>query len=126
MQRLKRRAEFLRARNGVRASRGCVMIEAFRRPDQAGARIGFTATRRIGAAVVRNRAKRRLREAARAILEPIARADVDYVLIARPGLAEAAWERLLDDLSAALLRLHTQIHGRDQVSGPTAGDGPPV
>lgn len=125
MQRLRRRAEFLRAHNGVRASRGCIMIEGCVRGDHTGARIGFTATRKIGSAVARNRAKRRMREAARAVLEPAARDDLDYVLIARPGLENAAWKRLLDDLSAALLRLHTQIHGRDPVSDPKVADIPP-
>jgi ribonuclease P protein component len=68
-------------------------------------RIGFTATRRIGGAVERNRAKRRLREAIRALAPLHAAPGHDYVLIARQGTARRAWPRLLDDVKSALIRL---------------------
>jgi ribonuclease P protein component len=72
-------------------------------------RLGFTATRRIGGAVVRNRAKRRLREAAR-ILAPVhARAGCDYVFIARGGAVSRPWARLLDDMKTALIRLAADL-----------------
>jgi ribonuclease P protein component len=72
-------------------------------------RIGFTATRRIGGAVVRNRAKRRLREAA-GILAPLhARTGCDYVFIARGGTANRPWARLLDDMKTALIRLAADL-----------------
>jgi len=67
--------------------------------------VGFTATKRIGGAVVRNRAKRRLREAARLLLPGHGRAGHDYVFIARQGAAERPWPRLLDDVKSALIRL---------------------
>lgn len=85
------------------------MIQARRRPDVGtdGPWIGegFTATKKIGNAVVRNRAKRRLREAARQLLPRFGRAGVDYVFIARSMTADIAWERLLDDVESALLSL---------------------
>ena len=68
-------------------------------------RAGFTATRKIGGAVVRNRAKRRLREAARMILPLHGRAGFDYVFIARGGTTARPWPRLLDDVKSALIRL---------------------
>ena len=70
-------------------------------------RVGFTATKKIGGAVVRNRAKRRLREAARALLPSFGRPGFDYVFIARQGTADRPWERLLDDVKSALTRLAT-------------------
>lgn len=119
---LRKRADFLKARNGARASRGIIGLEACLRGDASLCRIGFTATRKLGNAVVRNRAKRRMREAARAVLLPQARAGVDYVLIARSGFAEASWPRLLDDVSAALVKLHAALSAQTAKSGRAPSD----
>jgi ribonuclease P protein component len=72
-------------------------------------RVGFTATRRIGGAVVRNRAKRRLREAARNLAPLHARPGCDYVFIARTGAGTRPWGRLLDDMKTALIRLAADL-----------------
>ena len=82
-----------------------MVIQALPQPDRAAIGVGFTATKRIGGAVVRNRAKRRLREAARLLLPAHGRPGHDYVFIARQGAAERPWERLLDDVKSALIRL---------------------
>ena len=60
---------------------------------------------KIGGAVVRNRAKRRLREAARLLLPRLARPGWDYVFIARQDTADIGWARLLDDMESALISL---------------------
>jgi len=72
-------------------------------------RLGFTATRRIGGAVVRNRAKRRLREAAKLMVPLHARPGCDYVFIARAGTVSRPWARLLDDMKATLIRLAADL-----------------
>jgi len=69
--------------------------------------LGFTATKRIGNAVARNRAKRRLREAARLLLPDAARAGHDYVLIARSEVLTCAFQTLLDDLEKAFSQVLT-------------------
>jgi ribonuclease P protein component len=106
IERLKKRPDFLAAAKGRSASRGCVVVQGLDRADgEARVRVGFTATRKIGGAVVRNRAKRRLREAARALVPLLGKPGWDYVLIARSGAPTRRWAALLDDVKTALIRL---------------------
>jgi len=81
---------------------------------------GFTATRKVGGAVVRNRAKRRLREAARLLLPEHGHAGFDYVFIARSGAPSRPWPRLLDDMKSALIRLASE-NGAPSPSPAPAG-----
>jgi ribonuclease P protein component len=69
-----------------------------------GPRFGFTITKKIGGAVVRNRIRRRLRALAAGLKQ--ARADYDYVLIARPGAVDRDFQDLRADLEQALDRIH--------------------
>ena len=109
VRRLKKRREFLYAANGKKAVRSSVVIQARRRDgsshlgDPIGA--GFTATRKIGGAVVRNRCKRRLREAARLLLPLHGQSGFDYVFIARASTSAKDWSRLLGDVKSALVSL---------------------
>ena len=104
--RLKKRSEFLACAQGPSVARGAVLIQARPRgDDQPLVRAGFTATKRIGGAVERNRAKRRMREAVRLLLPDHARPGCDYVFIARGGVTTRPWPRLLDDVKTALIRL---------------------
>jgi ribonuclease P protein component len=106
IERLKKRPEFLAAAQARSTPKGAVLIQARRRGDDDPlVRVGFTATRKIGGAVTRNRAKRRLREAARALLPLYGRPGHDYVLIARRGVTTRPWARLLDDVKSALISL---------------------
>jgi ribonuclease P protein component len=110
IERLKKRPDFLAAAKALHCARGAVVAQArYRGDDSQHIRIGFTATRRIGNAVVRNRAKRRLREAARLIAPLHARSGCDYVFIARGGTASRAWSPLLDDMKSALIRLAADL-----------------
>ena len=110
LERLRKRADFLAAAKAHACARGAVLVQARDREDgQAAIRVGFTATKRIGGAVARNRAKRRLREAARAILPLQGRSGCDYVLIARGGAGTRPWPRLLDDVKSALIRLAADL-----------------
>jgi len=106
IERLKKRPEFLACAQAPSCARGAVVVQARDRADgQPLVRTGFTATKRIGGAVERNRAKRRLREAARLLAPQFAHAGFDYVFIARGGVTSRAWPRLLDDVKSALIRL---------------------
>lgn len=109
IQRLTKRAQFLFVRAGFRASRPTVMVEARRREPDGPIGLGLTATKKIGGAVERNRARRRLREAARKLLAEAGVSGVDYVLVARQQTPSAPWTTLLDDLGNALIRLRADL-----------------
>jgi ribonuclease P protein component len=124
IERLKKRPDFLAAARAHAASRGAVVLQGRRRDDgDPLIRVGFTATRRIGGAVVRNRAKRRLREAARRLIPLLGVRGCDYVLIARGGTASRPWDRLLDDLRAALITLAADLSAPAPAPAP-APEGP--
>ena len=107
IEHLRKRPDFLAAAaSGLSQARGAVVVQARDRADEfSHIRVGFTATKRIGGAVVRNRAKRRLREAARALVPLHGRPGHDYVFVARAGTPGRPWARLLDDVKSALIRL---------------------
>ncbi len=106
IERLRKRSEFLACAQAPSCAKGAVVVQARPRDDDSAlVRVGFTATKRIGGAVERNRAKRRMREAARALMPQFASPGVDYVIIARGGVLTRPWARLLDDVKSALIRL---------------------
>jgi ribonuclease P protein component len=87
-------------RHGRSVSTRFLVLYWFSREEGAdgGARLGLAVPKAVGTAVVRNRIKRRLREAFRARLPELPQ-DQDYVLVVRPGLAEAAEARGFNWLS---------------------------
>ncbi|MEM9050171.1 MAG: ribonuclease P protein component [Pseudomonadota bacterium] len=105
---LKKRRDFLRlARSGAARMPGFVLQGRDRGDGQPVIRIGYTCSRKVGNAVTRNRAKRRLRSIARDMLPRLGRGGWDYVLIGRAGTTIArTFPQLLDDFSAAIARLH--------------------
>ncbi|WP_323778336.1 ribonuclease P protein component [Leisingera sp.] len=84
-----------------------MMLQGRDRRDADGIRVGFTCSKKVGNAVARNRAKRRLREAARMVLPSHGRAGWDYVLIGRAmETAQRPFEDLKRDLIYALRKVH--------------------
>ncbi len=117
LSRLKRRPEFLRvARSGLKAAAPGLILQARRDTRAKGIGVGFTATRRVGGAVQRNRAKRRLRAAAAVVLPSGAAHGCDYVLIARRATLDRPYATLVRDLVGALKRL-------DLYNGPRQDPG---
>lgn len=110
---LQNRPEFLKAASARRQGAGSFLLQARdRRDGQAGMRVGFTASKKVGNAVARNRAKRRLRAIAREVLPTLGRPGWDYVLVARPEATIARpFADLLADLQFAIASVHAVPKG---------------
>ena len=107
---LRVRREFLFVAGGFSERRRLIVVQARRRdPPRCEASAGFTTTKKIGNAVIRNRARRRLREAARSLLPVHGIGGADYVFVARQETATAPWPRLLDDMERALISLRRRL-----------------
>ncbi len=124
LERLKRRPEFLRVAATRRKFVAPGLILQARRHEPAGAgvppplRVGFTVSRKVGNAVARNRARRRLRAAAEAVMTGHAAAGEDYVLIGRAGTLTRPFPALLADLEAGLRRLGAYRDGTEEARTP--------
>ena len=136
---LKKRSDFLRVRAAARrwAAPGLVLQAAAMPETDAEeelVRVGYTASRRIGNAVQRNRAKRRLRAAVAHVMPASAQCGCDYVVIARAATLARPFDALVGDLAAALARVGARTGdqtsdrrrraaaGRSREAGPRAGD----
>jgi ribonuclease P protein component len=119
---LKRRQEFLRIRGGARWANASFVIETRPRDpaDSHVARIGYTVTKQIGNAVVRNRVRRRFREAMRLCDRALLKAGHDYVLIARNASLQRGFTDLRAELEAALGQIFS---GKAQGNRPRGAGG---
>lgn len=141
LDRLKRRREFLVVASQGRkwAAPGLILQAMVRAPATSadgprspvttapadGLRVGFTVSRKVGNAVARNRARRRLKAAAEAVLPSQARAAYDYVLIGRQQTMTRPFPALLQDLETALRKTGAHVApsaGTDRGAAPAAGD----
>ena len=107
VSRLIKRADFLRLARGRKWAAPGLILQGAPTPEPSeGLRVGFTATKKLGNAVVRNRVKRRLREVVRAVLPLYGQAGHDYVLIGREATSERPFAALVEDLKQALRKVH--------------------
>ncbi len=118
MQRIKRRQDFVAAAKALSQAQTSLVLQFRDRKDDAGARIGFTCTKKLGNAVTRNRIKRRLKEAARLALPQMVRGGADYVVIGRSVAENRPFELLQSDLISAMQRLHAKAATAPEKSVP--------
>ena len=108
LQTLTKRADFLAAARAARAPQPAFLLQARDRRDGTDTvRVGYTCSKKVGNAVTRNRAKRRLRALARDVLTTEAQAGWDYVLVGRANeTVSRPMPELRRDLSRALAKVH--------------------
>jgi ribonuclease P protein component len=115
LERLKTRAAFRAVASGKRVSRPGFVLQALRKAERDDPpRFGFTVTKKIGNAVVRNRIRRRLREAVRLAGAAEAESGTDYVLVGRRAALSLEFDRLVADLLSGI----TALARRDDTPKP--------
>ncbi|NUR45359.1 MAG: ribonuclease P protein component, partial [Sphingomonas sp.] len=103
---MSKRADFVAANGGLRATTpGFILLVRDRKDSDPSMRVGFTVTKKIGGAVVRNRMKRRFRALAREIVPGKGFAGADHVMIGRAKGIEREFGLLRSELAQALDRL---------------------
>lgn len=113
IRRMTKRSQFLAANGGVRVPMpGFVLLVHPRQDGDATAGFGITATKKLGGAVIRNRAKRRLRALVRDQFSDAATAGADHVLIARADAVTLDYRQLATDLSKALAKVPRRLAQR--------------
>jgi len=118
LPRLKRRGEFVRAaKSGLHASAPGMAVQAYLRRDGEGPtdciRVGFTTSKKVGNAVIRNRVRRRLRVVADALLAESGKPRHDYVLVGRTAAKDRDFQDLLADLQNALKQIERRAAARE-------------
>ncbi|WP_308518020.1 ribonuclease P protein component [Sphingomonas flavescens] len=103
---MRKRADFLAANGGLRTTTpGFILLIRDRKDADTSMRVGFTVTKKIGGAVIRNRMKRRFRALAREIVPTKGLAGADHIMIGRAKGVERDFGLLRSELASALDRL---------------------
>lgn len=116
LERLKQRRDFLAAAKGRKAGGSTLSLQGRRRRpheaervDPVQVRLGFTCSKRVGNAVARNRARRRLKAAADEVALALAAPGCDYVLIGRPQTIDCPYDALLRDMRRAFQQVTAKL-----------------
>jgi len=124
--RLPNRRDFLRVQAGRRVAMPGFVLQIAPAPESVPAvRVGFTVSRKVGNAVVRNRVRRRLREVVRSVIPAKARPDLDYVLVGRQAAVSRDFAVLCEELVEALRRLKALAPGAVEATSTGANGATP-
>ncbi|MGZ0190021.1 MAG: ribonuclease P protein component [Alphaproteobacteria bacterium] len=112
--RIKQRSEFLAAAKGRKAGGRALGLQGRRRQSDegfTGVRLGFTCSKKVGNAVMRNRARRRLKAAAAEVAPELGLDGCDYVLIGRTATIKHPFDKLLSDMRRAFKDVRGKLEG---------------
>ncbi|MDI4658667.1 ribonuclease P protein component [Xanthobacter autotrophicus] len=123
MDHLRKRRDFLAAAKAERAGATSFLMQGRDRGDAGTVRVGFTVTKKTGNSVVRNRIRRRLREAVRRVLPETGRAGFDYVLVAREAALRTPFETLVREIERSVRKVNTPKVQGAKVQGPKVQGG---
>jgi ribonuclease P protein component len=111
-EKLKKRKDFIKASKiGISIPTQSIIIQAAENMENTRARIGYTTTKKLGKAVIRNRCRRRLRAVAAIFFEKYAEKGTDYVLIGRYNTADICFETLCKDFIYGIKKANKTLYG---------------
>ena len=96
-----KRSDYIKASKGRYVKTSSLFLQKIKRDDKKGPRYGVTASKKIGIAVERNRAKRRIRHAIKEVLPKYGKNGYDYVVVATVKTNKVSWKTILNDLEKA-------------------------
>lgn len=115
----KKRKDFLRVAQGFHVATHNMVLQAAQSLSGSADNImvGYTTTKRIGNAVIRNKSRRRLRAIVREVLQTYALPQVDYVFIARNTTASCCFKELRGDVVYAIKRINKNFMSPQKENG---------
>ena len=96
-----KRSDYVKAARGRYIKTSSLFLQKVKRDDKKIPRYGVTASKKIGIAVERNRAKRRIRHAIKEVLPKYGKNGYDYVVVATIKTNKVSWKTILNDLEKA-------------------------
>lgn len=114
---IKKRKDFIRvAAKGKKVTAFGLILQAARNlsAENLSPRIGYTVTKKVGKAHIRNRCKRRLRAAAQLVFPKLALPGTDYVLIGRYNTKDLEFSRLVYHMKKALIQINRELNGYEE------------
>lgn len=111
---LKKRKDFLRVAKGERVVVSTLILQAAQSlSDQSTSyKIGFTTTKKLGKAHIRNRARRRMRAAAREVFAKHGKSNIEYVMVGRYNTAHCPFTDLINDLKYGVKKINRIIENK--------------
>ena len=102
IEKVTKRSDYIRASNSIFKKSNSLIIQLYNREDTSGPRYGITASKKIGNAIKRNKAKRRIRHLIKNLLPKYGKNGYDYVFVAKEKVIDSPWDSLLQETKIIL------------------------